>query len=338
MKLAFFEIEPWEKKFFSSSFPNDDCIFTTSKLTTKNIKKYHDVDVISIFVHSEITKEILDKLPNLKLITTMSTGFDHIDLIECVKRKIKLCNVPTYGENTVAEHTFSLILALSRKIIECSNRTKSGCFDLKGLRGFDLKGKTIGIVGCGNIGKHVIKMANGFEMNIVVFDLKKDQNLAKKMNFKYINLNNLFEISDFVSLHVPHNSHTHHLVDKFLLSKMKKSSYLVNTSRGEIVNTDDLVKVLKQKKIAGAGLDVLEEENLLIEEAILGRKKHIDAGSRCIINEDHELLAMDNVIITPHNAFNTHEALQRILDTTVESIKGFKRKKYINLVKLKNRS
>lgn len=333
MKLGFFEIEPWEKKFFNSSLSKDDLVFTTSKLTLKNVKKYSHLEGISIFVHSEINKQILDQLPNLKLITTMSTGFDHINLKECKKRKIKVCNVPTYGENTVAEHTFSLILSLSRKIIECSNRTKNGCFDLSGLRGFDLKGKTIGIVGGGNIGKHVIRMANGFEMKILVFDLVKDQKLAKKMNFKYSSLENLFKNSDIITLHVPHNSHTHHLVNKSLFSLMKKTAYLVNTSRGEIVNTNDLVKALKSKKIAGAGLDVLEGENLLIEEAVLGRKIHMDSGARCIINEDHDLLNMDNVIITPHNAFNTHEALQRILDTTVESIKGFKRKKYVNLVK-----
>lgn len=333
MKLGFFEIEPWEKKFFNSSLSKDNSVFTTSKLTLKNVKKYSHLEGISIFVHSEINKQILDQLPNLKLITTMSTGFDHINLKECKKRKIKVCNVPTYGENTVAEHTFSLILSLSRKIIECSNRTKNGCFDLSGLRGFDLKGKTIGIVGGGNIGKHVIRMANGFEMNILVFDLWKDQKLAKKMNFKYSSLENLFKNSDIITLHVPHNSHTHHLVNKSLFSLMKKTAYLVNTSRGEIVNTDDLVKALKSKKIAGAGLDVLEGENLLIEEAVLGRKIHMDSGARRVIDEDHDLLDMDNVIITPHNAFNTHEALQRILDTTVESIKGFKRKKYVNLVK-----
>lgn len=333
MKLGFFEIEPWEKKFFNSSLSKDNLVFTSSKLTLKNVKKYSYLEGISVFVHSEINKQILDQLPNLKLITTMSTGFDHIDLMECKKRKIKVCNVPTYGENTVAEHTFSLILSLSRKIIDCSNRTKKGCFDLSGLRGFDLKGKTIGIVGGGNIGKHVIRMANGFEMNILVFDLWKDQKLAKKMNFKYSSLENLFKNSDIITLHVPHNSHTHHLVNKSLFSLMKKTSYLVNTSRGEIVNTDDLVKALKSKKIAGAGLDVLEGENLLIEEAVLGRKIHMDSGARRIIDEDDDLLKMDNVIITPHNAFNTHEALQRILDTTVESIKGFKRKKYVNLVK-----
>jgi len=333
MKLGFFEIEPWEKKFFNSSLSKDNSMFTTSKLTLKNVKRYSHLEGISIFVHSEINKRILDQLPNLKLITTMSTGFDHINLKECKKRKIKVCNVPTYGENTVAEHTFSLILSLSRKIIDCSNRTKKVCFDLSGLRGFDLKGKTIGVVGGGNIGKHVIRMANGFEMNILVFDLWKDQKLAKKMNFKYSSLENLFKNSDIITLHVPHNSHTHHLVNKSLFSLMKKTAYLVNTSRGEIVNTDDLVKALKSKKIAGAGLDVLEGENLLIEEAVLGRKIHMDSGARRVIVEDHDLLKMDNVIITPHNAFNTHEALQRILDTTVESIKGFKRKKYVNLVK-----
>jgi len=263
----------------------------------------------------------------------MSTGYDHIDLEECRKRKIPVCNVPTYGENTVAEHTFALILALSRKIVECVNRTHLGSFRLEGLRGFDLMGKTMGIVGGGNIGKHVIRMAKGFEMNVLVFDLYKDEKLAKKMGFKYAELDSLLKSSDIVTLHVPYNKHTHHLINKEKLDLMKSTAYLINTSRGGIIDQKELIKALKKKKIAGAGLDVLEDECEIVEETQLLKKEF---GGHCNLNrivENHAILKLPNVIVTPHNAFNTNEALMRILQTTIDNLKGFKSGKVINVIK-----
>ena len=333
MKICFFEIEPWEKDILKKSFPKDKLYFSKKRLTLRKANKYKDLDALTVFVHSEIDKSILDKLPRLKFIATMSTGFDHIDVEECKKRNIIVCNVPTYGENTVAEHTFTLILALSRKIVDCVNRTKIGSFNLDGLRGFDLMGKTIGVVGGGNIGKHVIRMALGFEMKVLVFDLYQDKKLAKKMGFKYVSMDKLLKVSDIVTIHVPYNKHTHHLMNKSNLSLMKKNSLLINTSRGGVVDTKALVKALKKKQIAGAGLDVLEDECDIIEETQLLKKEF---GGRCDLHkivEGHPLLKMDNVIVTPHNAFNTNEALMRILETTVKNIKGFKKGRKVNLVK-----
>jgi len=162
MKIAFFEIEEWQKDCIKKSLKGFDITFFKEPLNEKNISKVKDCSILSVFIYSNIDKKILGRLTNLKLITTMSTGFDHIDLEECKKRNITVCNVPYYGENTVAEHTFALILALSRRLFQSIERTKRGSFDLEGLRGFDLKDKTIGIVGTGHIGSHIARIANGF--------------------------------------------------------------------------------------------------------------------------------------------------------------------------------
>jgi len=333
MKMGFFGIENWEKDILKKAFPKDQLFFSKGKLTTGNVKRYQNLDAISVFIYSEVTKKLVTKMPKLKLVTTRSTGFEHIDLEACHKRKITVCNVPTYGENTVAEHAFALILGLSRKLVDCVERTKKGSFELEGLRGFDLMGKTIGVVGGGNIGQHVIRMAKGFEMKVLVFDIYKNQQLAKKMGFKYASLDTLLKKSDIVTLHVPLNEHTAHLMDKKKIGLMKKNAYLINTSRGGVIDTDALVKALKKKQIAGAGLDVLEDECDIIEETQLLAKEF---GKQCnlqLLVENHMLLQMPNVIVTPHNAFNTHEALMRILKTTISSVKQFKKKRKVNVIK-----
>ena len=243
-----------------------------------------------------------------------------------------MCNVPTYGENTVAEHTFALILAISRKIVEGVNNTRRGDFRLNGLRGFDLKGKTIGLIGCGNIGKHVARIAKGFEMNIIIYDIKKDKKLAKKIGFRYVNLDNLLKKSDIISLHVPENKYTHHLINKKNLKLCKKNVVLINTSRGGIIDTSALLNALKNKTVKYAGLDVLEGECLLREEKELLNSEFSKTCDLKIAFEDNVLLKNPNVYITPHNAFNSKEALQRILDATIENIQGFFKKKIINKI------
>lgn len=332
MKIGFFEIEPWEKEVLKKALLRDELFFSQKKLTAKTVEKYNQLEAIAVFIHSEVSDSLLKNLPKLKLIATMSTGYDHIDLEACKKKKIIVCNVPTYGENTVAEHTFALILTLSRKIVECVERTKKGSFELEGLRGFDLRGKTLGVVGCGNIGQHVIRMAKGFEMKVLVFDVVKNDSLAKKLGFEYASMERLLRESDIVTLHVPYNPHTYHLIGRKELGLMKKTAYLINTSRGGIVDTDTLVKALQKKEIAGAGLDVLEEECEMVEEKQLLTKEFSAECNLKTIVENHVLLTMPNVIVTPHNAFNTQEALIRILEVTVENIKGFKTGKLVNVV------
>jgi len=323
MKIAFFEIEEWEKDYIQKKLPNHELIFNTKPITEANVDSVKDAEVLAVFIYSKVNKELLEKLPNLKYVTTMSTGFDHVDIETCKAKNIKASNVPFYGENTVAEHTFALILALSRKIPESIERVNDGEFNCDGLRGFDLKGKTIGVVGGGHIGMHVVRMAKGFEMNVLVFDIRKDDDLARELGFEYVEMNELLERSDIVSLHAPYNTHTHHLLNKDNIRKMKKGAYLINTARGGLVETDAMYKALVDEHLAGAALDVLEEESEVKEEKqLLSKEFHKEVDVKTIL-ENHQLIKMPNVLITPHNAFNSEEALLRIVDTTVDNIKAF---------------
>jgi len=331
-KIAFFELEEWEKDYIKANLKDVQLKFFKSDLNARNAKKIKDFEGVGVFIYSQINKKILDKLPKLKLITAMSTGYDHIDLKECRNKGIVVCNVPTYGENTVAEHTFALILALSRRIIDSVNRTRRGIFNLEGLRGFDLKGKTIGIVGCGNIGRHVARIAKGFEMKILVYDINRDMKLAKKIGFKYSGFENLLKNSDIISLHAPLLPATRNMINLNNIKLIKKGTILVNTARGGLVDGAAIIKALNKGILSGAGLDVLEEEELIKEEKQLLSKQFPMERQQNVL-EQHILIAKDNVIITPHNAFNSNEALVRILDTTIANIKGFLKNKKVNVVK-----
>ncbi|MAG16372.1 hydroxyacid dehydrogenase [Candidatus Woesearchaeota archaeon] len=329
-KIAFFELEEWEENLVKKAMSKHQLKLFSEPLSSSNVNEIKDIEIIAGFVWSKITLELLNKLPKLKLIATMSTGFDHIDLNECKNREIIVSNVPTYGENTVAEHTFALILALSRKVLQAVERTRRGNFSLDGLRGFDLKGKTIGVIGTGHIGLHVLRMAKGFEMNMLAFDIKKNTKEAKKLGFKYATLDNLLKNSDIVTLHAPYNEHTHHLINSNNIKKMKKGALLINTARGGLVETNALLKEIKSGKLGGAGLDVLEEEMLIKEEKQLLSAK-LPANIKTLL-ENHILLNQENVIITPHSAFNSREALVRIVTTTLENINEYLKKKPTNVV------
>jgi len=335
MKIAFFNIEHWENEILKKQFSSDTLLFFSDGITTSAAKQCKDVEVLSAFVHTPLTAEVLKQFGSLKMIASRGTGFDHIDLEYCRRKGIIVCNVPMYGENTVAEHAFALILSLSHRIVEGVERTRGGDFTYVGLRGFDLKGKTIGVVGGGNIGQHVVRMARGFEMDVVVYDVKQDARLARKLGFRYVSLEQLLKLSDIVTLHVPYNKYTHHLLNKKTIGLMKKGAYLINTSRGAIVETDALVGALKSGRLAGAGLDVLEEEDELNNDLKLIGKKDVKMEELKVLLEDHALLEMKNVLITPHNAFNTNEALRRILDVTIANIFGYKKRK-VNKGKMQN--
>lgn len=333
LKIAFFEIEPWEVDFLKKQLKQFDLLFFADRISEQDFDKLSGVDIVSPFVYSVLDKKALNSLKSLKYITTRSTGFDHIDLINCHRQNILVSNVPTYGENTVAEHAFALILNLSRKISQSVAKTKKGDFSLVDLRGFDLAGKTLGIVGMGNIGRHMARIASGFEMKILAYDLKQDLKLAKKLGFKYVDLSFLLKNSDIVSLHTGLNKKTYHLISLKTLKLFKKGCYLINTSRGGICDTTALLQGLQQGIFSGLGLDVIEEECFIREErellsSIFNKKCDLQT-----VLEDHILLNQPNVIVTPHNAFNSQEALQRILDTTVENIRAFVKDNPINIVR-----
>ena len=331
-RIAFFELEEWEKEHIKADFPDIELKLFSDKLSIANVKKIRDCDALGVFIYSKVSKEILDNLPNLKLITTMSTGFDHIDIDECAIKGIPVCNVPTYGANTVAEHTFALILTLSRKLVESVDRTRKGNFTIENLRGFDIRGKTIGIIGCGDIGEHVAKIARGFEMDVIVFDVNKDMGKAKELGFRYVEFDELLAKSDIISLHAPYNKHTHHMINKENIQKIKKGAYLINTARGGLVETEALYNALKEGILAGAGIDVIEEEYTIKEEKELLSPEFMKACNLKTVLANHMLMHMDNVIITPHNAFNSKEALTRIMDVTVANVRACMKGKCINKV------
>lgn len=275
---------------------------------------------------------MISKLPKLKMIATRSTGFDHIDLKEANKRKITVCNVPYYGENTVAEHTFALILALSRNVHKSYLRTINNDFSIDGLKGFDLKDKTIGVIGGGNIGLHVIRIAKGFGMKVLVQDTHQNSFLAEVLGFEYTkNLEELLSQSDIITLHLPENKFTHHLINRKNIHQIKKGAILINTARGGIVETEALLQALEEKILAGVGLDVLEGEELIKEEKQLLYDQKNPGKLKTLIR-DHILIDKDNVVFTPHIAFYSVEALERIIETTGENIVGFVEGKLQNTV------
>ncbi|MBM3206049.1 MAG: hydroxyacid dehydrogenase [Candidatus Staskawiczbacteria bacterium] len=333
LKIAFFEIEDWEKEYMRSHFTGFELKFFEGNLEREILPLVEDCQVISIFTSSQLSKEVLRDLPSLKMISVRATGFDNIDIEEAKKNGILVFNVPTYGENTVAEHTFGLILNLSRKIHKSIQSVKENGFIPDGLRGFDLKGKTLGIVGTGHIGSHVARIARGFEMNVVAFDAKKDKKLAKNLGFEYVSLEDLLKNSDIITLHLPYNKNTHHLINSSNIVLIKKGSYLVNTARGGLVETSALVGALEDGTLAGAGLDVLEEECYIKDERELLTKGFPQKCDVKTMLQNHVLMERENVIVTPHNAFNSKEALERILETTVENIQSFSKNKPINTVK-----
>lgn len=334
INIAFFEAEKWEEEYFKKNLgKNNNLTFFRGPINKKNINKIKNVEILAVFIYSNVGKEIIDSLPKLKYITTMSTGFDHIDVASAKEKKIKVSNVPFYGENTVAEHTFALILALSRRIPESIEKIKKFDFSPNGLMGIDLKEKTLGVVGLGHIGKHVARIARGFEMKVIAFDTKKDFRLAKKLDFKYVSFDNLLANSDFISLHAPYNEHTHHMINKKNINKIKKGSFLINTARGQLIDSKALLVALDKNILAGAGLDVLEEEGFIKEEKELLTKEFQKKYNLETALRGHVIMQHPKVIVTPHNAFNSKEALKRILDTTIENINAFSKRKSVNLVK-----
>src|SRR5579862_6524823 len=265
MHVAFFEVKGWERAFLAERLPSDEAYFSADVVSMPG-GELRGLQALSVFIYSRVTREVLDALPDLKFIATRSTGFDHIDVQECRSRGIAVSNVPSYGENTVAEHTIALLLMLSRKVHQSVLQIRSGRVDLAELTGFDLQGKTIGVIGSGHIGLHVIRIARGFGMRVLAFDVHRDPFLADLLGFTYVGLERLLEESDIVNLHSPLTDKTYHLLDREQFARMKGGAFLINTSRGGLVDTDALIEALETGKLAGAGLDVLEGEELIKEE------------------------------------------------------------------------
>ncbi len=339
MNIAFLQTKDWEEEYIKEKFQSIQDVDAldfykdpVDVIESANLEKY---DIISSFIHSPFSYDLFQKLPNLKMIGTRSTGFDHIDLSAAEKQGVVVSNVPGYGVNTVAEHTFALLLSISRKIPQSINQTQRNNFDRDGLQGFDLAGKTIGIIGTGRIGYHVVKIASGFGMNVVAYDPYPNKKLVEEFGVSYLSLDELLQQSDIITLHVPYMKETHHIINTDNIKNIKKGTILINTARGALVDNEALIDALQDGILAGAGLDVLEGEELIEDEMEL-LDQEVSKDTLETLLEGHVLMSMDNVIITPHNAFNTREAIMRIIDTTIDNIIAFINGKPTNVVKRKN--
>jgi D-lactate dehydrogenase len=344
MKIVFFEASENEQKHLkkhiesTTELSGADVTFHTEKLTKSNTDSAKDAQIVSVFINSTVSKEIIDALPELKLLVTRSTGFDHIDCKYAKEKGIKVANMPAYGSRTVAEYTFALILGLSRKVLEASYQVKNGRgFDISNFRGFDLFGKTLGVVGTGKIGLNVAQIAKGFGMNVLAYDLFPNKEQSEKIGFSYVPLDKLLSESDVVTLHVPGGSGTKHLIDKENIKKFKPGAVLVNTARGEVCDTEAILWGIQEKILSAVGLDVLEGERSLKEESqFFVEQDSIDLDSNQIktLLEDHLLIDRPEVFITPHIAFFTREAQHEIVLTAVENIVAFLKGEDKNIVKV----
>jgi D-lactate dehydrogenase len=321
--IMFLEVEPWEEALLGQRCPSSwQARFSPHEADRIEPDEIKEAGILSVFIYSDLDAALLERLPALKMIATRSTGHDHIDLAFCRERGVVVSNVPTYGANTVAEHAFALILSLSRKIYPARERTLHGDFSIHGLQGFDLMGKTLGVIGTGQIGRHVIRIAKGFQMQVLAHDARADPSLPGLLGFRYVDLNELLSCSDVITLHCPLTPQTRHLIGTSQFQHMKRGVLLINTARGGLVDTGALLWALEERIVGGAGLDVLEEEEAIREERELLSKRFDEERLRSVVR-NHILLRRDDVIITPHIAFNSREAVERILTTTIENIAAF---------------
>jgi D-lactate dehydrogenase len=346
VKTCFVETESLEEEFFRAELSGEHELIFVGALEEAPA----DVEILSVFVHSTVTPEFLEAHPALRLIVTRSSGYDHIALAEAGARNITVCRVASYGENTVAEHSFALLLALSRRLRESLAAYASSKFSYQALRGFDLKGKTFGIIGTGRIGLHAARIARGFQMEVLAYDVKTQPLVAATLDFEYVGFDELLRRSDVVSLYVPLLPHTRNIINREALALCKRGVVLINTARGGLVDTGALLEALESGQVGGAGLDVLEDERVLQQDStrIIGQEiidhvqqsdspeEPLPRGERVeelrSLVRDSRVIDRKNVIFTPHSAFNSVEAVERIDQETVRSIRRYLAGSPVNLV------
>lgn len=317
-RIAFFDTKPYDKESFNeiNKKYGFDIKYFKYHLTPDNIVLAQNADAIVVFVNDVINAEMIDKLVSygVKLIALRCSGFNNVDL-KAAKAKIKVVRVPAYSPNAIAEHTVALMMTLNRKIHRAYFRTRDANFSLHGLMGFDMYRKTAGIVGTGKIGKALIRILKGFDMKVLAYDPYPDCDFANEAGFEYVELQTLFGSSDIISLNCPLTKETEYLINSRTIELMKKGVMLINTGRGKLIKTYDLIQALKSGKIGSAGLDVYEEENEYFFEDL----------SDVILTDDilARLLTFNNVIITSHQGFFTKEAMQNIAEITMQNIHEF---------------
>ena len=312
--VAFFDTKPYDRESFKRFIDTEKYSFRffENKLNRDTAGMAACCDAVCAFVNDTIDREVIDTLEKygVKLIALRCAGYNNVD-VKYAKGRVTVVRVPNYSPFAVAEHTMALLLLLNRKLHRAYIRTRDHNFSLDGLTGFDLKGKTVGIIGTGKIGRCFADICAGFGMNIIGFDPYESDEFAGR----YVSLDDIFKQSDIISLHCPLTKENRYLINRDTIAKMKEGSYIINTSRGMLIDTEALRDGLKSGKVAGAGLDVYEEETRLFFEDF----------SDEVISDDllTTLIAMPNVIVTSHQAFLTREALSGIAKTTIENLDCF---------------
>lgn len=320
MKILFYDIKEHEYIYLNEN-PVDwvNYYFESESLQEKSQIKneYKEVEGLSVFVNSTLNRAVLSNFSNLKFIFLRSTGYSNVDLKYCKNRGISVFNVPNYGISTVAEFTFALILNISKKLNLADREVINGSINNKDLIGTELKGKTLGIVGLGSIGKKVYNIAKCFDMEVIAYDKNKET------GYNYCEFDELLKNSDYISINCPLTNETKHLINKETINKMKTGAYIINTARGEIIEVESLYKAIIEGKIKGAALDVIEcEESLCALFNTCSSETHLREVCAKKYLFVKKLFSLPNVIITPHIAYNTIEAGQRIIETTHENIKS----------------
>lgn len=301
--IVFLEVDPEDAPRMRERFPKAT-ILSTNLAEEGTLEQCRDAEIISCFIYSKFTKENLSALPALKLLCTRSVGYNHIDLEECTKRRITVCNVPDYGSHVIAEHVFALLLGTLRHIHEGDERVEGGAFDYRGLRGMAMRSKTLGIVGTGKIGRHVAHIAHGLGMKILATDQCRTMELSDILGVQYVPFETLLKESDIVTLHVPLTKETKHMINAQAIAAMRDGVILVNTARGEIIDSGALLAALKSGKISYALLDVLEHEK--------------------DFEWNKELIAHPNVVTTPHIAFYADDAMHNMYEDCFQSIEQWR--------------
>ena len=317
-KIAFFGTKPYDEKSFNEANKKFgfDIRYFKGHLNKNNLPLTQNIDAVCIFVNDTADADIINALAHngVKLLALRNAGFNNVDL-KAARGKLPVVRVPAYSPYAVAEYAVALMLTLNRKIHRAYWRTRDGNFSLHGLMGFDMHGKTAGIIGTGKIARILIRILKGFGMNILAYDLYPDYKFAEETGITYTSLDDLYRNSDIISLHCPLTEKTRYMINTDSISKMKDGVMIINTGRGQLIHTNALIDGLKDKKIGSAGLDVYEEEGDYFYE---------DKSDK-IIDDDvlARLLSFNNVVVTSHQAFFTKEAVQNIAETTLRNIQDF---------------
>ncbi|MDB6174765.1 MAG: D-isomer specific 2-hydroxyacid dehydrogenase NAD-binding [Chthoniobacteraceae bacterium] len=342
--ISFVALEDWEKEFFASNLAEHEIEFC-SRIDHVDAQ----TEIVCLFIDQKIGESFLEEHPALKLLATRSHSIEHIDTTACQTRGIAICRAPAYGDVTVAEHTFALILALSRRLRVIMQMPKQGSFSYELTRGFDLAGKTIGIVGMGRIGHAVTRLARGFSMEVLAYDPEPCAKIAEEPDFTYCSLEEVLNRSHVISLHANLTATTYHILNAEAINKCIRGVLIINTARGALIDTTALREALESGQVGGAGLDVLEDERILrdsashiISDNIIRHLRTDDVASEerdaDRLREVQELmlgdalLARSNVVFTPHVAFNSIESVERLSEVTLKNIESFIRGAPLNLI------